>query len=48
LRLEEETYRLFVHGKPYSDKARSLIYNLEDTKNPNARRALLAKEVDPE
>lgn len=36
LRLENEVYRLFKHGKPYTDKARSLIHNLEDTKNSNA------------
>jgi hypothetical protein len=48
LRLENEIYRLYKSGKGYNDKSRSLIFNLEDMKNPNARRALLAKEVSPE
>jgi hypothetical protein len=48
LRLESELYRLFKSGKPYCDKSRSVIFNLQDPKNPNARRALLDKEVTPE
>jgi hypothetical protein len=39
---------LFKSGKAYNDKARQLLFNLEDPKNPNARRALLAKEETPE
>ena len=48
MRLENEVYRLFKEGKAYNDKARQLLFNLEDPKNPNARRALLAREETPE
>jgi len=48
LRLENEVHRLFKHGKPYTDKARSLIHNLENTQHSNAQRVLLTKEVSPE
>jgi len=48
LRLENELYRLFKSGKPYNDKARQLIFNLEDPKNPNARMALLSRQETPE
>ena len=35
-------------GKPYKDKSRSLLFNLYDKKNPNARIALLEQHVTPE
>lgn len=41
LRLEDQLYKLFSHGKPYNEKVRSLLFNLQDKKNPNARKALL-------
>ena len=48
LRLENYLSMNFKHGKPYNDKSRSLIFNLTDQKNPNARLALLYKRVTPE
>ena len=48
LRLENEIFRCFKHGKPYNDKARSLVHNLEDTKNSTARSILLSKKITPE
>ena len=48
LRLEDHLSLNFKHGKPYNDKSRSLIFNLTDQKNPNARLALLYKRVTPE
>eukprot|EP00353_Schmidingerella_taraikaensis_P007179 CAMPEP_0185579324 /NCGR_PEP_ID=MMETSP0434-20130131/14342_1 /TAXON_ID=626734 ORGANISM="Favella taraikaensis, Strain Fe Narragansett Bay" /NCGR_SAMPLE_ID=MMETSP0434 /ASSEMBLY_ACC=CAM_ASM_000379 /LENGTH=57 /DNA_ID=CAMNT_0028197321 /DNA_START=758 /DNA_END=931 /DNA_ORIENTATION=+ len=35
-------------GKAYSDKSRSLLFNLQDKTNPNAKIALLDKRVTPE
>ena len=48
LRLENQLSLTFKHGKPYNDKSRSLLFNLGDEKNPNARLALLTKKVTPE
>ena len=48
LRLENHLSLSFKHGKPYNDKGRSLIFNLTDQKNPNARLMLLHKRVTPE
>jgi len=48
LRLEDHLYKKFKHGKPYNDKSRSLLFNLLDKKNPNARLALLTERVSPE
>ena len=48
LRLENSLCKTFKHGKPYSDKSRSVLFNLADPKNPNPRIALLCKKVSPE
>lgn len=48
LRLEEEIYRVHRSGKPYVDKSRSLLFNLQDAKNPTARMKLILKEITPE
>lgn len=48
LRIENEMYRLFKHGKPYNDKTRSIIYNLTDTKNQGPLLAVLNMNISPE
>ena len=48
LRLEDFLSHNYQHGKPYNDKSRSLLFNLGDKKNPNARLSLLTKRVTPE
>ena len=34
VQLETALYKVHKHGKPYTDKCRSLLYNLQDSKNP--------------
>ena len=41
LRIENHMWSKLASGKLYSDKSRSLLFNLQDKKNPNARIALL-------
>jgi hypothetical protein len=48
LRLENEIYRLFKAGKLYNDKARSVLFNLQDVRNKKASQMLLKKTVSPE
>lgn len=48
LRLEEELYELFrSQTKTYSDKARMLLFNLQDPKNPAFKRMLLDQMITP-
>ena len=41
-------WRTLQLGKAYKDKSRSLLFNLQDATNPNARLALLTEKVSPE
>ena len=45
LRLEEGLYALFKQGKAYTDKARSLLFNLSDPKNPDLKQRILDQEL---
>ena len=47
LKLELEIIRYNRPGKTYFDKARSLIYNIQDEKNSQVRKALLYQQVKP-
>lgn len=48
LRIENEMFRIFKHGKPYNDKTRSIIYNLTDNKNQSPLLAVLNMNISPE
>ena len=48
IRLEQETYRLFKHGKDYYSKIRTIIFNLTDKANPDAILALLSEQISAE
>lgn len=48
MRLESELYRLFVSGKPYCDKCRSLLFNLQDENNKRPLEMLLDHQISPE
>lgn len=41
LRLEDALFEIYKSGKPYVDKARSLLFNLTDPKNPELRLKIL-------
>lgn len=47
LQLEDRLNELYFHSKTYTDKARSLIFNLSDTKNPELRFKILNQELRP-
>ena len=47
LKLEECLHGLFKAGKSYTDKARSLVFNLTDPKNRELRARLLLQELTP-
>ena len=48
MRLESELYRLYVSGKPYCDKCRSLLFNLQDENNKRPLEMLLDRQISPE
>jgi len=41
IRLEEHLFCINKCGKVYTDKARSLLFNLQDPKNPELKKRLL-------
>lgn len=48
LRIENQMFRAFKHGKAYNDKTRSIIYNLTDEKNIDPLMTLLRQKISPE
>ena len=48
IRIEELLYKTLKSGKPYVDKSRSILFNLQDTKNSTLRQKLIFKEISPE
>ena len=48
IRIEELLYKTLKAGKPYVDKSRSILFNLQDTKNSTLRQKLIFKEISPE
>jgi transcription elongation factor S-II len=45
--IEDEMYVRFKDSKAYADKARSIIFNLKDPKNPNLRSRILNGYLSP-
>jgi hypothetical protein len=48
LRLEDYLYGFSKCGKPYQEKARSLLFNLQDPKNPELKKRILDQELTVE
>ena len=47
LKLEDGLYSKYKHGKLYAEKARTLIFNLKDLKNPTFKEKFLKGEISP-
>ena len=45
--IEDEMYARFKDSKAYADKARSIIFNLKDPKNPKLRSRILKGFLTP-
>ena len=45
--IEDEMYARFKDSKAYADKARSIIFNLKDPKNPNLRTRIINGFLSP-
>ena len=48
LRIENQMFKVFKHGKGYNDKTRSIIFNLTDEKNIDPLMTLLRQKISPE
>ena len=48
IKIEEVLNSKFKDKKNYSDKARSLLFNLRDPKNPELKKKVLFEEYSPE
>ena len=47
IRLEEDLFDLFKQNKTYGDKARMLLFNLQDQKNPGFKKMILDQKISP-
>lgn len=45
IRLEEALHAAFRQGKSYSERARSLLFNLSDPRNPDLKQRILSQEL---